>query len=289
MKKKLIISALLLSISLSVTSCQSEKNENVIYTSFFAIEDLVKRIVGDKYEVRSLTPYGNEPHEYEPKAKDVIAMYDAKAIFFNGLSLEGYYDSLPDKMKEKTVLLDKGITTMTIDKTIDPHIWLSIDNAMKEMETILSTLKDIDSVNAAYYEKNYEVAKSEFSSLQEEYKAKFSNVEKPYLLVSHAAFGYLCRDYHLKQIYVNGISPDNEPTPKALENIIATVRQYDVKVIFNEELASDDVSSLIAKETGCRMDVLRTLEGIEKDEEGKENYLSLMRKNLEKIYEATND
>lgn len=287
--KKIILSLLSSLFLLPLSSCQRETNGNVIYTSFFAIQDLTKRIVKDKYEVRNLTPYGMEPHDYEPKAKEIIAMSDSKAIFFNGLSLEGYYDSLPQSMKEKTFLVSENIKTMKIDGITDPHIWLSLDNAMKEMENILLHMKSLDPLNASYYEKNYEESIQEFTSLQDEYKEKFANVEKPYLLVSHAAFGYLCHDYQLEQIYVSGLSPDEEPTPKALENIISKVRAYGVKTIFNEELYPDDVMSLISRETGCRMDVLRTLEGIEKEEEGSVDYLSLMRENLKKIYEATHD
>ena len=51
-------------------------------------------------------------------------------------------------------------------------------------------------------------------------------------------------------------------------------------------MASQEIAEKISQETGCKLEVLSPIESLEEEEVGKEDYLSLMRENLEKIEEA---
>lgn len=289
MKKTKLLFITLIVASLFSCSGKTEE-ENVIYTSFYPIYDFTKKIVKDKFEVINITPYGSEPHDYEPKPKEIVKMTTAKALFFNGLGLESYLDSLPTSLEEKTYLVSKGISTMKIDGVIDPHIWLSIDNSITEMENILTYVKEIDPDNATYYEENYQYQKSEFLKLKQEYLSRFESLNNRYLVVSHAAFGYLCEEYQLEQVYVSGLSPDDEPTPKDMERIIQLVKEKNITTIFYEELVSDAISKKIADEAGVKTATLNPLEGLSEEDCIKgEDYLSIMRKNYDQILEALHD
>jgi zinc transport system substrate-binding protein len=285
MKKIIPVIALLLSLC----SCSESKTEKVIYTSFYPIYDFTKRIVGDRFDVVNITPYGSEPHDYEPKARDIVKMTTCTALFINGLGLEGYASILPDELAKKTYTVSDGITTMKIDNVIDPHIWLSLDNAKEEMKNILSIMKDIDPDNASYYQDNYEYQAKRFDALKNEYVERFSKVESRYVVVSHAAFGYLCDEYGLEQVYVSGLSPDDEPTAKSLEKIISLVKERHISTIFYEELVSNEISKKIATETGVKTATLNPLEGLSEEESKSEDYLSVMKKNYDLILEALHD
>ena len=272
---------------LPLVGCGQSDNSNTIYTSFYPIYDLTKRIVGDKFEVKNLTPVGTEPHDYEPKASEVAGMSDSKALFLNGLGLEHWKDELPENLSKKTYVVTEGIETLSIDNVTDPHVWLSPKNAIKEMSNILSTLKELDVANYSYYEDNYNKAVTEFNALDAEFKTTIDGLSNKYLVVSHAAFGYLCNEYGLTQIYVRGLEPDDEPTSKELEAIIEQVNTYNITTIFYEELVSPEISKKIADETGVKTDTLNPMEGLEQEElDAGENYLTVMRDNLAKIKEA---
>ncbi len=274
---------------LSLCSCDTAKEENVIYTSFYPIYDFTRKIVGDKFEVSNITPYGSEPHDYEPKAKDVVRMTTCKALFVNGLGLESYADILPAELKNKTYTVSEGIQTMKIDNIVDSHVWLSLDNALKEMKNITSHVSQLDPENSSYYEKNYEYQEERFLAMKEEYLKKFSVFSNRYVVVSHAAFGYLCDEYGLQQVYVSGLSPDDEPSPRDLERIISVVKENNVSTIFYEELVSNEISRKIADETGVKTATLNPLEGLSEEESRTEDYLSVMKKNYDSILEALND
>ncbi len=283
-KRTLFVAAGLL---LSLASCRTNKaTSHTIYTSFYPIYDFTKRIVGDKYKVVNITPAGSEPHDYEPKAKDVDEMKNGAAIFPNGLGLETWTGSLPKAISEKIHVVSTGIETNKINGVVDPHIWLSVPNAIQEMGNILKEMKGIDKDNATYFQNNYDKAVKEFERLHTEYKTTISGVKNKYLVVSHAAFGYLCKEYEMTQIYVSGLTPDDEPTPKAMEDIIRKVGEYNITTVFYEELVSPEISKKIAQEAHVKTETLNPLEGLTEEELKTEDYLSVMRDNLKRIEEA---
>ncbi|MFA6565947.1 MAG: zinc ABC transporter substrate-binding protein, partial [Candidatus Paceibacterota bacterium] len=101
------------------------------------------------------------------------------------------------------------------------------------------------------------------------------------------AFGYLADNYGLEQISIAGLSPDAEPSPKQLTDIVTFAKKNNVKYIFFESLASPELSQMIADEIGAKTLVLNPLEGLTAEEErsGK-NYLSIMRDNLANLQTA---
>ena len=166
----------------------------------------------------------------------------------------------------------------------DPHVWLSIKNAKKQMESIKDALVKADEKNKAYYEENYEKYAKEFDALD----AKYTQTLKPYsgknIVVAHEAFGYLGKDYGISQLGIEGVFEDSEPDPAKMKEVIEFVKENKVKVIFFETLTSDKVSKTIASETGATTDVLNPVEGLTKEEmDSGKDYLSIMEENLKAL------
>jgi zinc transport system substrate-binding protein len=129
----------ILLLTLVLTSCQSNQNQidsskPTIYTSFYTIYDLAKRIVKDKANVINLCPLGTEPHEYTPTSKDISNLYDADLIFINGIGLESWTINLPQEINDKINIVTDSISIEQYDGVNDPHVWLNPLNAIIEME-----------------------------------------------------------------------------------------------------------------------------------------------------------
>ena len=103
---------ILMILPLLLSACSPQEGEgNAIYASFYPIYDLAKRITKGKMEIHNLTPYGAEPHDYEPTVREVMKMVKSKAILLNGFGMEGYASSLPKEIEEKTHVVTEGIST----------------------------------------------------------------------------------------------------------------------------------------------------------------------------------
>lgn len=254
-----------------------------IYTSFYPVYDFAKRILKDHGSVTNITPVGSEPHDYELTSSDLKGMEGADAIFVNGLNLEPWYSTLPTSLMNKTYTISGGIETREVEGAVDPHVWLNPVNAIIELGHIKDEIIALDPVNAADYEANYWDAAVIFEALDAKLQLLSQDFDNKYIVVSHAAFGYLCDRYGLTQIYVDGLSPEDEPTPDDIARIIAAVQQYGISTIFYEELVSPEISVAIANETGARTEVLNPLEGLTSEEMKTDDYVSIMVDDFRKL------
>lgn len=123
--------------------------------------------------------------------------------------------------------------------------------------------------------------------MDKEYRDALGEQESQYIVVSHEAFGYLCKAYGLVQIPIRGISADAEPDAARMREIIEMTEKYKVRVVFFEALGSPKVAEAIAVETGCETLPLHPIGGLtEEQSKAGEDYFSLMRSNLEALVYA---
>jgi zinc transport system substrate-binding protein len=286
-KAALVIAVGLLSIGLVACSDTATNSEGLsIYTSFYPVYDFTKRILKGHGTVTNITPAGSEPHDYELTADNVKGMENADAIFVNGLNLEPWLSSLTSSLSAKVFTVTTGITTRDIEGAVDPHVWLNPINAISELANIKNELITLDPNNSSDYEANYWDAMTLFEALDSSFESISGEFTNKYIVVSHAAFGYLCDRYGLDQIYVDGLSPDDEPSAEDISKIIDAVNTYHINTIFYEELISSEISDKIAEETGAKTEVLNPLEGLSADELETEDYSSVMIDNFRKLLAA---
>lgn len=170
---------------------------------------------------------------------------------------------------------------------IDPHTWVSPKSALVLASNIKDSLVEADAEHAEIYEQNYEALKAKITALDEKYEEELSKVSLRTFVVSHQAFGYIARDYHLEQISIMGLSPSAEPRAQDIKNIANLVKEKGVRVIFFEELVSDNLAKMLAAEAKVDTNVIYSLEGLTtKQEQAGEDYLTLMERNLQNLVEA---
>lgn len=279
---------LLLALPLLLCSCgEPSSSKPTIVASFYPISFLASQIAGEKYEVVNLTPPGSEPHDFELTPRNVVTMTDAKMILLNGLGMEAYEDSLNDSLKQKTYVLSQGIATKTIEGRVDPHIWLDTNNYEAMGQNVLNTLTKIDSENADYYRSNFTLFSKKMADLRKYCTQIANQFEHKTIAVNHAAFGYLCAEWGIEQLYINALSPDEEPTQKAIEEILQAIESKGIDTVFFEELASDAVAKKIASETHAKTESLNPLEGLTQADLNKgKDYFSVYQENMDKIARA---
>lgn len=272
----------LILLPLLLTACEKADKSKTIFTSFDLIKNLASNIIGNRFEIENIVPSGTEPHDFELTAEKLVYLTECKASFINGLNFESWTTNLPSEVTKKMYDTTKEVTPMYIDGKLDPHAWLDPTNAIKQMELIANTMSEIDQPNRTYYEANLLNYKNQFIELDNECKQIADTFVNKNIVVSHAAYGYMCARYGLNQIYINGIEADEEPTTKTITEIIDKVKQLHITTIFTEELISPIIAEKIASETGVKIEMLNTMETIDEGE----SYISLMKDNFRKLEKA---
>lgn len=275
-----------------------------VYTSFYAIYDFTNKIGGDKIQLYNLVPTGTEPHDWEPTAGNMLSLETADILFYNGLGMEHWVDTVANSLDNKNITFAALSSAPNLDllngthdhddnenhndsDSIDPHIWLNPQNVVREAEYIKNILSEKDPKNKNYYEQNFNDFKKNLDLLDADYKEQLSTFSNRNIVVAHEAYSYLCNAYNLTQVAINGISADAEPSPAKMAEISDFVKNNNVKYIFTEELLNKKTAETIANETGAQLLILSPFEGLTDEQiQNGDDYISVMYKNLENIKKA---
>jgi len=276
----------------------------LVTASFYPLADFAQHVGGNLVSVVNLTPAGAEPHDFEPSPQDIVRLQNSRVFIYNGASLEAWANRvLPDLQSRGvvTVQASRGIQllagiseedTTSVQPPVDPnqadpHVWMDPLLAIQEVENIKNGFIQADPAHAGQYQANAAGYENNLRQLDVAFRNGLSQCERQDIVTSHAAFGYLARQYHLTMVPIAGLSPDAEPSPQRLAQIADFARQHHVTYIFFESLVSPKLSDTIAHEVGAQTIAFNPLEGLTDTElqQGK-NYLSVQRDNLNSLQVA---
>ncbi len=245
-----------------------------VVAAFYPLAWAAEQVGGEAVSVRNLTPAGAEPHDVELSARDVERIRSADVVLYLGAdfqpavvdAVEGADGTAVDLLVAEHAEGDRE------ELERDPHVWLDPLRYATMVERIARVLGRPEAG---------EELVAELRDLDREFTRGLAQCRRRELVTTHAAFGYLARRYQLEQIPITGLSPEVEPTPRELEEVVEHVRDAKATTIFFETLVSPRLAETVARETGAATDVLNPLEGLSEDELDRgADYLSVMRENL---------
>jgi len=242
--KKLIVLTLLLGFFACKPS--EKKNEKLqVVTTTTMITDLVKVIGGDKIEVKALMGSGVDPHLYKASEGDVSKLFNADAVIYNGLHLEGKLEEVFEKMRHQnktTIAVADVIDTSTLlssqdfASNYDPHIWFDISNWEIITKHLVEELSKLDAKNAEVFKTNGAKYLENLATLKLSVSEKVKElpVEKRILVTAHDAFNYFGRAYDFQVVGLQGLSTATEAGVLDVQKLANFILENDVKAIFVE-------------------------------------------------------
>lgn len=283
---------------------QSQKLQ--VVTTLFPQYDFTKAIGKDKVEVRLLLPPGIEAHAYEPTPQDVVSIQKADLFIYTGENMEPWALKILESVKsDKLIVVDgsQGITLLDTHESeeaesddheegaFDPHFWTNPLNAIIMVDTILEALIQADPSNAAFYTENARLYKEELKALDRQLEEGLSELKSRTIINGgHFAFGYFAQRYDLDHVSpYEGFSPDAEPTPQKIAEMIDLMNSMQIKTVFYQELIDPRVAGIIAEETGATLSLLHGAHNVSKDElKSGVTYITIMKGNLERLKAGLN-
>lgn len=301
-KMTLLFMAFLLGIGLTVpgTALATEGDKLPVVATFSIVYDIVKTVGGDRVDVHSMVPLGQDPHEYTPLPLDVRKAADAKVIFWNGLDMElgdGWFENLLAVTGkaldgDEVFALADGVEPMYLTEDgkneINPHAFLSVPVAMQYVENARDGLIKIDPQYADMYEANAAAYLAQLQDLHAQYVEKMGRIpaERRVLVTSERAFQYMAAQYGLREGYVWAIDTDEQGTPQQILALVRFVREHDVPALFLESNVDPRALETVSRETGVPIAGKVYSDELGRPDEAGGTLLGMLQWNLDMIYEG---
>jgi zinc/manganese transport system substrate-binding protein len=274
----LIIS--IMTISVLLAGCQPAKisttHRQTVVVTYSVLGSLVKELVGDRAEVIVSIPNGQDPHEWQPSARDIENINNASLVVCNGLGLENLLtktlevasqNGVPvftaaDYITVRYVGSGEGIPAGDPDQMIgaaDPHLWTDPISMQQVADALKSALKAVLSIDANI---NSQRIQTELGELDLEIRQILSPLpeDERKLVTGHESLGYFANRYQFKLIgaIIPSISTQAEVSASDLADLKILIEQNKVKAIFTELGTSPAAAEAIGKETGVKVIELNT-------------------------------
>ena len=267
-----------------------KKEKKLLLVSFTILEDIVKNIVGNEYNVESITKPGMEVHGYQVTPSDLVR--GSKAIIFiqNGFGFELWAEKFVSNLKVKRITIAEELDPIFISEDFykgkpNPHAWISPKRGMIYVDILVESLSELRPSKRELFEKNGKVYKEKLSKLDKEFSLFISNLDKDkrYLVTCEGAFSYLTNDYGLEEAYLWPVNAESQITPKRMLRTISLVKDKNVPSVFCESTVSNESQVVVANETGANFGGNLFVDSLSDDSGPASSYIKMLEHNLDLI------
>jgi zinc/manganese transport system substrate-binding protein len=251
--------------SSSDTTPEANSEAPTVVVTYSVLGNIVEQLVGDAATVTTLIPDGQDPHEFEPSAKDIESLNNANIVVSNGLDFEEGLEETLNNVKTAGVnvfMAGDHITVRELSEdehdhgAFDPHLWLS-PAAMLEMLPELS--KAIGAAIGADLSVQLETLSAELTALDTQIQEKIGGI-KCELVSGHDEMGYFADRYGCEVIgaVIPSLSTTSESSAGELADLKAEIETHGVPAIFTGLGTSPAVAEQLASELGVKAVTLST-------------------------------
>ena len=298
MKRRFFQLLILSLIALSSTSCKNisevdKSNKKLLLVSFTVLEDIVKNIVGEEFNVKSITKPGMEVHGYQTTPSDLIKGSRAEVFIDNGFGFELWAEKFVSNLKVKRITIANNLKPLFIGEDAykgkpNPHAWISPKRGIIYVDTLSRALSELKPQSKTVFKKNAEIYKNKLLEIDEDFSLFLNTLKKnqKYLVSCEGAFTYLTNDYGLKEAYLWPVNAESQITPKRMAKVINLVKTNDIPAVFCESTVSSESQLAVARETGAKFGGNFFVDSLSEKNGPASSYIDLLNHNLNLIKQA---
>jgi zinc transport system substrate-binding protein len=264
-----LVAALLVGLASPIPSFAGGRQETgqktlSVFVSILPQVYFVERIGAGRVQAEVMVSPGQSPHSFEPAPQQMARLSRAKAFFRIGVEFENSLIPRIESTMKGLEVVDcrEGIRLRQMEaheheegeehhhehEGADPHVWLSVRNAIQISSTIHQALVRLDPQGKAVYDRGYQELVKDLQALDHRLAGILAPVKGKPFFVFHSAFGYFADDYGLEQIAVE--TGGSEPSARELARLIEEAKAKGVRVIFVQPQFSRKSAEAIAAEIG---------------------------------------
>jgi ABC-type Zn uptake system ZnuABC Zn-binding protein ZnuA len=266
------------------------------------VEDITRQIGGDRVSVVPIATGVQDPHKVPVKPSFVTKLNRADALVVQGLGLEhAFIPALSQAARNAEILpgargyIDASIYIQPLQIPTsqsrvqgdlhplgNPHFNLDPVQGKLMARAIAEGLERVDPEGAA----TYRAGLARFTEALDRKIAEWAVLAAPLrgvkIVSYHADLVYLAARYGLVQVGTIEVKPGVPATPAHVEELLATMKRENVKLIVQEVAYDPGLARRLASRTGARIARISTLAG----GLGPEGYIDSIQANLEALLAA---
>lgn len=231
------------------------------------VGSIVDEIGGDDVALTVLLQPGIEAHDFEITPAAGAAIEGADLILKSGAGLELWLDEAIETIggADRVRDLSEGIDLRTPDEVgeagheeeVDPHYWLTAPNAIRMVQNARDALTDAAPEAAEAINERAAALIGRLEEADAEVRALIDEIpeDRRLIVTDHDALGYFIDEYGLT--FGGSVFPSldvtAEPSARDIEELVATIRENDIRAIFTESAVNPALSEAVAAETDARL------------------------------------
>jgi zinc transport system substrate-binding protein len=255
----------------SLSCTRSTQARRLVAATVFPVFDLTRRVAGDRLDVRLILAPGLDPHDYEPRPKDVAGLADAGLIFAVGLGLDPWAQGLARsagageaRVFELGPLMDPILAPPGLirpEPLIDPHFWTDPVRAQRTVDVVVEALSGLDPEGGPFYRERGDTLKRQIQALDAEVSRQAATWSRRRVVTLHGSLFYFAARYGLQVVGVVQPVPGAEPTARHMAAMVAELRGAPGAVLFTEPQMESQVAAALAREAGVPLHEVDALGG----------------------------
>lgn len=299
-----------------LTAC-SEKQKTaaddrpLVVATTTMVADLARVLGGDRVRVEGLMGPGVDPHNYVPRLADTRLLEQADAVLYNGLHLEGRFQSTLEAMARRgrtVVAVTQGIPAGELlapqedfEGAKDPHVWGDPRLWAQTIDSVVAALAQADPAGAEDFHARAAAYRKELDALWVWAVEKIGTIpaDKRLLVTSHDAFFYFGRAFGFQVRGLQGVSSATEAGLQHRAGLVQYLRGQGVRTVFAETSVNAKGIAAVAKEAGVAvsgkslysdaLDAPGTMDTVEGETYDKGTYTGMLRHNVHAIVQGLSE
>jgi manganese/zinc/iron transport system substrate-binding protein len=214
------------------------------------VTDIVRQVVGERYEVIGLMGEGVDPHLYKPTTRDTARLRESAVIFYNGLMLEGPMEQPLETLARNQPVFavtagiptDRLRTSPDFEGHPDPHVWMDVSLWALAVDEVADRMSEVDPQFAQTYQANAAAYQQKLQALDEYVRMVIGSIpeKQRYLVTAHDAFAYFSRAYDIRVESVQGITTESEPGVNDIIRLVDLLVEQQIPALFVESSVNQD-------------------------------------------------
>ena len=249
----------------STSEPESSARPNIVVT-YSVLGSVVADLVGDAANVTILIPDGQDPHDFQPSARDIETINNADIVVSNGLDFEeGLEDVLASAIESgvSVYMVGENITVREPDEDHaeedqaeeeghahgagDPHLWLSPLSFTQALPSLTAAINKATGLSI-----DETTALDQLTKLDNEITEVIDTIASCVMVSGHDEMGYFADRYGCTVIgaIIPSFSTTSEATAKQIADLKVLAASNNVKAVFTGLGTPAEVSEQLASELG---------------------------------------